>query len=255
MNIIVCYKIVPDEQDAVVEADRTLSFDRAALKIGDYDLNAVEAGARLASSCGARLVGVTVGGDVVEDTKVRKAILARGPEEGLAVKDAALSHAGSTLTARALKAAIEYIGDHDLVLTGEGSADQYAQQVGIQLGEMLELPVINGVRAIELDESTAYVERVVGNQIEKLEVPLPAVLAVAADMNTPRIPSMKDILSAGRKPFKVVTADEIGFDDFSENIETVSTLAPEQKDRACVVIEGDDEESVKAFLANIQMQL
>ena len=26
MNIVVCYKIVPDEQDAVVQADRTLSF-------------------------------------------------------------------------------------------------------------------------------------------------------------------------------------------------------------------------------------
>ena len=38
MNIVVCYKIVPDEQDAVVQADRTLSFERAALKIGDYDL-------------------------------------------------------------------------------------------------------------------------------------------------------------------------------------------------------------------------
>ena len=47
MNIVVCYKIVPDEQDAVVQADRTLSFERAALKIGDYDLNAVEAGAHL----------------------------------------------------------------------------------------------------------------------------------------------------------------------------------------------------------------
>ena len=41
MNIVVCYKIVPDEQDAVVQADRTLSFERAALKIGDYDLTAV----------------------------------------------------------------------------------------------------------------------------------------------------------------------------------------------------------------------
>lgn len=255
MNIIACYKIVPDEQDAVVGADRTLSFDRAALKIGDYDLNAVEAGAQLAASCGAKLISVTVGGDAVEDSKLKKAILARGPEENLAVKDASFTHAGSTLTARALKAAIEHIGDSDLVLTGEGSADRYAQQVGIQLGEMLGLPVINAVSAIELDGSVARVERVVGNQVERLDVPLPAVLSVVADMNTPRIPSMKDILSAGKKPSKVVTATEIGLDDLSENLETVSTLAPAQKDRACTILEGEDEESVKAFLANIQAQL
>ena len=75
MNIVVCYKIVPDEQDAVVQADRTLSFERAALKIGDYDLNAVEAGAQLASASGASLVSLTAGGDPVEDSKLKKAIL------------------------------------------------------------------------------------------------------------------------------------------------------------------------------------
>lgn len=255
MNIIVCYKIVPDEQDAVVGADRTLSFDRATLKVGDYDLNALEAGAQLAATCGARLVGLTVGGDAVEDSKLKKAVLARGADENVALKDAALAHAGSTLTSRALKAALASIGDFDLVLTGEGSADRYAQQVGIQLGELLGLPVVNAVSALELDGSRALVERVVGNQIEKLEVPLPAVLSVVADMNTPRIPSMKDILSAGKKPSRVVTSSEIGLDDLSENLETISTLAPEQRDRACVVVEGDDEESVKAFLANMQAQL
>lgn len=255
MNIIVCYKIVPDEQDAVVGADRTLSFDRATLKVGDYDLNALEAGAQLAASCEARLVGLTVGGDAVEDSKLKKAVLARGADENVALKDDALAHAGSTLTSRALKAALASIGDFDLVLTGEGSADRYAQQVGIQLGELLGLPVVNAVSAIELDGSRALVERVVGNQVEKLEVPLPAVLSVVADMNTPRIPSMKDILSAGKKPSRLVTPSEIGLDDLSENLETISTLAPEQRDRACVVIEGDDEESVKAFLANMQAQL
>ena len=65
MNIVVCYKIVPDEQDAVVQADRTLSFERAALKIGDYDLNAVEAGAQLATAHGASLICPTAGGDAV----------------------------------------------------------------------------------------------------------------------------------------------------------------------------------------------
>lgn len=255
MDIVVCYKIVPDEQDAVVAADRTLSFERAALKIGDYDLNAVEAGARLAEAHGAKLTCVTVGGPAVEDSKLKKSILARGPEENLAVKDDALTHAGSTLTAQALKAVIGKLGSPDLVLCGEGSADLYSQQVGIQLGELMGLPTINAVSAIELDGTTAHVERTVGNQVEKLDVPLPAVLSVVADMNDPRIPSMKDILSAGKKPSTVLSAAEIGLADFSQNIETVSTLAPEQKDRVRDIIEGDDEAAVQAFLDKVRAQL
>ncbi|MEM5817941.1 MAG: electron transfer flavoprotein, partial [Desulfitobacterium hafniense] len=50
MNIIACYKIVPEEQDIVVEKDRSLSFARAEWKIGQYDLNAVEAGVEIAEA-------------------------------------------------------------------------------------------------------------------------------------------------------------------------------------------------------------
>lgn len=255
MNIVACYKIVPDEQDAVVAPDRTLSFEKAALKIGDYDLNAVEAGAQLAEQYDAKLMCATVGGAVVEDSKLRKSILARGPEENFAVKEDSLSHAGSTLTARALKGLVEKIGTYDLILCGEGSADLYSQQVGIQLGEMLEIPTINAASSIEIDGSTAKVERSVDGQVETLEVSLPAVISVIADMNTPRIPSMKDILSAGKKPSTMLTAEDIGLSDFTETNKVMSVLAPVQKERACRIAEGEDEETIKAFLATIEEQL
>lgn len=255
MNIVVCYKIVPDEQDVAVRPDRTLSFERAALKIGDYDLNALEAGAQLAAEQGATLTSLTAGGDAVEDTKLKKAVLARGPQENVAVKDATLPEAGSAKTARVLAAALKQLDDVDLVLCGEGSADLYAQQVGVQLGELLGLPTVNAVSAIELAEGVAHVQRTVGNVVERLEVPLPAVLSVAADMNTPRIPSMKDILGAGKKPSRVLSLDEVGYVDADEAIRTVSTLAPEQRDRAGEVFEGSDDETIQAFVARLREQL
>lgn len=257
MNIVVCYKIVPDEQDVIVRPDRTLSFERAALKIGDYDLNAIEAGAQLAAAHDATLVSLTAGGDAVEDTKLKKAVLARGPQENVAVKDASLPEAGSAETARVLAAAVKQLGDVDLVLCGEGSADLYAQQVGVQLGELLGLPSVNGVIAIEIADGVAHVERAVGIVVERLDVPLPAVLSVAADMNTPRIPSMKDILGAGKKPSRVLSLDEVGYaavDGVSE-VEVVSTLATETRDRAGEIFEGCDDETVQAFLARLCSQL
>lgn len=255
MNIVVCYKIVPDERDALVQADRTLSFDRAALKIGDYDLNAVEAGAVLAEQAGATLTCLTVGGEEVEDSKLRKGVLARGPETNVVVNDASVAQAGSAKTAQVLSAAIKTLDDVALVLCGEGSADRYAQQVGVQLGETLGWPVVNAVTAIELDGQTARVQRTVENVVESLEVPLPAVLAVAADMNQPRIPSMKDILAAGKKPTTSVSLAEIGIDGAPEEITTVSTLAPEQKERACTIFEGSDEDTINKFVSLIREQL
>ena len=255
MNIVVCYKIVPDEQDAQIQGDRTLSFERAALKIGDYDLNAVEAGVTLAAETGATVTCLTAGGDAVEDSKLKKAILARGPQENVAVKDVSLPAADSATTSAVLAGAVKSLDDVSLVLTGEGSADLYSQQVGIQLGERLGWPVVNAVSAIQLDGDVAHVQRSLEDVVESLDVPLPAVLCVVADMNDPRIPSMKDILGAGKKPSKVVALDEMAVEAAPATVEVVSTLAPEQKDRACTVYETADDEAIEKFLGAIREQL
>ena len=94
-----------------------------------------------------------------------------------------------------------------------------------------------------------------GAVVERLDVPLPAVLSVVADMNTPRIPSMKDILGAGKKPSRVLSFEDVGFDGFDEGIDVVSTLAPEQRDRACEILEGDDDETIQAFAARVRERL
>ncbi|MCD8316737.1 MAG: putative electron transfer flavoprotein FixA [Eggerthellaceae bacterium] len=255
MNIVVCYKIVADEQDAVVKSDRTLSFERAALKIGDYDLNAVEAGATLANELGANLISLTAGDKVIDATKQRKSILSRGPNENVAVKDETLVDAGSSYTARVLAEEIRRIGDVGLVLCGEGSADRYSRQVGIQLGQMLDLPTINGVCAIEINGNTASIQRSVGNTIEKLDVELPAVLSVAADINTPRIPSMKEILGAVKKKTTIQTLEDIGTQGINDAVQVVSTLAPEQKSRDKVILDGSDEDTVKEFLTILKKHL
>ena len=46
MNIVACYKIVPDAQDIEVGADGALRLDRAQWVLGEYDLVAIEAAAQ-----------------------------------------------------------------------------------------------------------------------------------------------------------------------------------------------------------------
>lgn len=256
MNIVACYKIVRDEQDAQVNADGTLSFDHAVLKIGDYDLNAIEAGAQLVQAAeGSRLIALTAGGGAVDDSKIRKSVLSRGPQENVAVKDEALANASAYPTALVLAAAVRAIGDVDLVLCGEGSADLYAQQVGVQLGEQLGWPTINGASAVSVDGGMATIQRTIGNVVQTLEVALPAVVSVSSDINKPRIPSMKDILQAGKKPSRTLTLADLGISGLNDPLETVSTLVPAQKERACEVTEGADADTIAAFFAKIAERL
>lgn len=171
MKVISCYKVVPYEQSIVVAPDRTLSFDQAELMIGQYDLNAIEAGARLAEETGGELTALTVGTAEVENSKLRKSVLSRGPAKSVTVNAPGLSSADCAVTSAVLAEAIAKIGEFDLIICGEGSSDLYAQQVGMQLGERLCLPCINGVTSIKAGEEEITVSRAADGEVEILSVP------------------------------------------------------------------------------------
>ncbi len=254
MNVIACYKIVPDEQDIVVNGDKTLSLDKAALKVGQYDLNAVEAGAQLAEASGGKLMVLTAGGEEAENSKMKKSILSRGPRENYVYSSPDMAGADASMTAKVLCEAVKKIEGWDLVLCGEGSSDLYSQQVGIQLGERLGLPTLNGVSKItEAEGGKLIVERSLEDEVEIIEVSLPAVLSVTSDINVTRVPTMKEILAAGKKPTTVWKDGETAVP--APSMETLSILAPEETERRCVVVEGDDGDKIAQFCQLIKAEL
>lgn len=253
MKTVVCYKCVPDTDSLSVKRDHTLDFDNAVYAIGQYDLNAVEAAMQL-SSADDSVVVITAAGDIIDNSKLKKAILARGPQAMYGIKDAALDTADTLATAKVLKAGIEKIGDVDLVLCGEGSGDVYAQQVGNVLGALLGWNTVNSVCGIEQGENFLKVERFLEDGVESLEVDYPAVISVTGDINKPRIASLKDIMSAGKKPSTVWSVAEVGTE--VENVsETLSVLAPEEADRKRIVLEGNSDDALTEFASYIKSVL
>jgi electron transfer flavoprotein beta subunit len=251
VKILACYKCVPDEQDIAINADKTLAFKSADYKIGAYDLNAVEAAMKLAEGGNATVAVLTVGAAEVDNSKLKKAILSRGPAEMYGITDAALAAADSYTTAKALQAGIAKIADVRLVLCGEGSGDMYSQQVGSILGGLLGWNTVNGVSAVSVNGDTLIVERTVEDGLEQLEVDLPAVLSVTSDINTPRIAGMKDILAAGKKPQTVWQASEAGANTANVT-QTASILAPEQAERKQVIISGDGEAEIAELAEHLR---
>jgi electron transfer flavoprotein alpha/beta subunit len=253
MKIITCYKLVPEEQDIVVAADRSLNFDRAEAKISQFDLNAVEAAIQLVGEQG-EVVALSVGGKALDNTKARKDILSRGPASLYLVKDDSLEHSLPFATASALAAAAKKIG-FDLLLCGEGSGDLYAQQVGLLAGELLQIPVVSAVSKITVEGDHVVVERSLEDEVEVLEVSLPAVLCVTSDINTPKIPSMKAILGAGKKPVTQWTASDIDWAAPAARVEMVNMSAPQQAERKRILIEGDADEALGTLAEHLRKAL
>ncbi len=255
MNVVACYKVVPDEQDIVVHSDRTIALDKAELEIGQYDLCAVESGMKIIECVGGKLSALSAGSKILENSKLKKGILSRGPEELYLVVNDRLTDADTHLTASVLAAAVQKINGVDLVLCGEGSSDLYAQQVGVQLGELLGWPVINAVNKITAEEDKVIAERMLEDETEILEITLPAVISVTTDIHLPRIPSMKDILAAGKKPVTQWSLSDIGQELNTKSVEIISTLAPLQTERKRIIVEGDSEEAVQKLLDNLRREL
>ena len=209
LKYVVCYKLVPNENSIVVRPDGSLDLSGCEWEIGQYDLRAVETAARLTEN---KLTALTAGPDVVENSKLKKSILARGPQEMLAVKDEKLADADSLAVAEVLAEAIRKLGDVDAVFFGEGSGDLYSQQVGNITGALLGWNTVNAASRVELDGDCLLVERSLEECTEVLRVALPAAVSVTSDICLPRLASMKEVLSL-RALGKTVRKCELVRDD------------------------------------------
>ena len=245
MKIIVCCKVVPNEEELQVLPNRELGFNGVPWKISQYDLNALESGKQLAAG-GGSMTALSIGStEALGSSKIQKDILSRGPDSLKLVLDDSKPFQDSLQTAKAIAGAVQAAGDYDLVLCGMGSSDLYFQEVGVQVGAVLGVPALNNVTGIKIaGEGIVEVERTLEDEVEVLEVPLPAVLSVSSEINVPAVPAMRDIMKAGKKPVDKLDCPDCG----EPSLKTLEQLAPEQQERRQELVEGDGEEAVGALV-------
>ena len=235
-----------------MSADGTLDYSKAKNTVSAYDLNAIEAAAQLAAANeGSNVVAVTVGGADIDDSKLKKNVLARGVDELYMTADDACKGLDARATAVALAELVSKVGDFDVVLCGDGSADNYAQQVDVQLAEALGLPVVTAVSAVSVEGAVATCDRMLETQLQTVQVDLPAVISVVPDIALPRIPGMKDILAAGKKPSSVNAASDVA----AAVVDVVETKAPQQAERKMEMLDASVDGDLEKFAAALKAAL
>ncbi len=243
MNIVVAMKQIPDLQQIRIR-NREPVLDGVPATLGLIDKNALEAAVLLKEEQGGKVIVLSAGNEEVEETV--KEALAAGADEGFLILDDELEGADGGVKARVLAEAIKKIDDVGLILFGEGSGDNYSGQVGSRVAELLDLPQVGYASKIEINDNGAVITRSLEDGEEIIETSLPVVVSVLGDINEPRIPSVTQILKAGKKPKEVLELEdlELNLTGLPE-IKTLSNLAPET-DRKQVKI-STVEELIKAL--------
>ena len=214
VNIVCCVKQVYDPETPQrafkVEANKVVPAPGNPPVISQFDQIAVEAALRVRDGAGGgKITVLSLGAESARD--VIKTGLAMGGDEGVLLNDPALFDGDSYSTAVALKAAIDKIGDVDLVICGRQATDWDNGVTGLALAELLGVPSISITKGISADGSgKVQAERVLGDAFETVEVPTPAVVTVSNELGEPRYPKLPQIMQAARKQVTVWTAADLG---------------------------------------------
>jgi electron transfer flavoprotein beta subunit len=240
MKILVCIKQVPDMESkfTIDSAGTWYARTDLAWRMNEYDEYAVEQAVRLKEQLKeADITVLSIGGDQVKET-IKKA-LAMGCDRGAHIGEEAASGLEPYQIAGIIA---EYARDKgfDLIFTGMQSQDRGSAQVGVLLAEMLGLPAVTTVVDFVYDAGTVTVRRELEGGIKAcVKVATPLLLTCQLGLNTPRYPTLPNIMKAKKKELLTIPAAELR--QLAARQETVRVFLPEKKGGG-LVLEGDVKE-------------
>ena len=194
MNIIVCIKQVPETTEVRINSQtNTLMREGVKSIINPFDMYAIEEGLRLKERFGGKVTILTMGPPQAESA-LREAI-SLGADDAILLSDRAFAGSDTLATSYTLAGAIRKIRDYDLLICGKQASDGDTAQVGPGIAAHLDIPQVTYVKKIEeIKDKAIRVERMTEEGFEIIESPLPALLTVVKEINTPRLPSLKGLM-------------------------------------------------------------
>jgi electron transfer flavoprotein beta subunit len=225
LRILVCVKRVPETGARITLTPDEQEIDTSFLgfTISPHEECAVEEALRI----GGETTVLTLGPEAAEE-QLRNA-MAMGIQEAIL-----LETDGGEWSAEATAAAIADAargGGYDLLLFGNESADAGNYQVPVRVAYALGLPVVTGIKGLEIRDGVVQARREAGGGWEIFELRLPAVVSVKEGINLPRYPSLKGRLAAKKAEIRVVRPQPR-----PSRLETVRLRVPQEERRSAEVL-------------------
>ena len=257
MDIIVTLKQVPDPE----APKESFKIDDVAMKIlnpanvdpviNGFDENAIEAALQIREAVGGKVVAISMGEEGA--TRALKQALAMGVDEGTLLHDAVFANADAASTAYVLAEAIKKVGTYDLILCGRQASDWDQAQVPSGIAEFLGLPSVTAAQKVGSYGEVVRVERLLEDGYEVLDVRPPCLVTVSNEANKPRYPTLKGIMTAGKKKLPVWNAAEMGLDTARVGnagaFTKVTKLYIPRFEGKCEFVEGETPEEMGEKLA------
>lgn len=201
MKILVCITHVPDTTSKIAFTNNDTELDKAGLQfvIGPYDDYALARAVELKEQLGGTVTALNVGQKDTEPT-IRKA-LAIGADDAIRI-DAEPTDAYFVAQQIAEVAKAE---NYDLIMMGRESSDYNGGQVHGMVGEILGIPSLSPVMKVDIVDGVVKMAREIEGGKEYLEASLPLVLGCQEPIADWKIPNMRGIMGARKKPLKVIT--------------------------------------------------
>ena len=254
-------KPVPDPASRLIinEAKTWIRDQELTFVASEADNYALEEALRLKERHGGEVVVLSMGGD--EAAKILRSGLAMGADRAIHLLDPNFKGADEFATASALAKAIEKDGGADLVLAGVQSDDLGAGMTGTMTAEFLGWPhatVVVGLDAEPEIRSLKARRELEGGMNEVVEMPIPAVLTIQFGINQPRYASLKGIMAAKKKEFKVWSAADLGLPAAATGAagrmyDVKEILVPERKSRV-EIISGTPEEAAGKLVEKLRRE-
>ncbi len=207
MKILICLSNVPDTTTKIKFAGDNTAFDKTGVQwiINPWDELALTRALEIKEASGGAITSITVatvGGTDVEPT-MRKG-LAIGADDAIRVdadpKDAYFVAAQLAEVAK----------DFDIIMAGIEASDYNGSAVGGMLAEFLNIASVSSVSKMEIEGGNVTVTREIDGGSESVAVQTPFVAIVQKGITKePRIPAMRGIMMARKKPLNVVPAVEV----------------------------------------------
>ena len=213
MNIVVCIKQVPDISVAsevkINPETNTLIRTGVPSIVNPFDMYAIEESLRIKEKLGGKVTAISMGPP--QASEALKEVISMGIDEAILIQDIKFAGADTLATSHTLATGIQKIGPFDLILCGKQAIDGDTAQVGPEVAELLNIPVITLVRKIdEIRPAYAKVERLIENGFEIVETSLPALFTVVKEINEPRLPTLRGKFKAGSAIIPTWGQEELG---------------------------------------------